>query len=89
VNLTGICSSLDGSSQFDPETKRIMGVAFEMARAALARDWGDHANTILAKAKMPANCGPFARGWETPVRIGLRGGGCTPDRTGLQLKIPC
>jgi hypothetical protein len=26
-----------------------MGVAFEMARVALARDWGNHANAILAK----------------------------------------
>ena len=43
-----ITSHLDGS-QFDPETKRIMGVAFELAHAALARDWGDHANTILAE----------------------------------------
>ena len=26
-------------------------------------------------AKMPANCGLFVRDWETPVRIGVRGGG--------------
>jgi len=39
---------LDGF-QFDPEIKRIMGVAFEMAHAALMRDWGEHANAILAE----------------------------------------
>jgi len=26
-----------------------MGVAFEMARATIARDWGDYANATLAK----------------------------------------
>jgi len=40
---------LDGQA-FDAETKRVMGVAFEMARAALAaRDFGEHADGILAK----------------------------------------
>jgi hypothetical protein len=34
--------------QFDPESKRVMGVAFEMARVALEQQWGDHADTILA-----------------------------------------
>jgi hypothetical protein len=34
---------------FDRETKRIMGVAFEMAHAAVARDWGDYANASIAK----------------------------------------
>jgi polar amino acid transport system substrate-binding protein len=34
---------------------------------------------------MPANCGLFVRDQETPVRIGLRGGGCTPDRTCLSI----
>jgi hypothetical protein len=34
--------------QFDPETARVMGVAFEMARVALEQQWGDHADTILA-----------------------------------------
>jgi len=34
--------------EFDPETKRVMGVAFEMARIVLERQWGDHADTILA-----------------------------------------
>src|SRR5262249_17926564 len=29
-----------GGQKFDPETKRIMGVAFEMARKAVKRDWG-------------------------------------------------
>jgi hypothetical protein len=32
------------SSKFDPETKRVMGLAFEMARAAL--QLGDQANLI-------------------------------------------
>ena len=31
-----------------PETKRVMGIAFEMARVALEREWGDHANAIIA-----------------------------------------
>jgi hypothetical protein len=30
-----------GDQTFDCETKRIMGVAFEMAYAAVERDWGD------------------------------------------------
>jgi hypothetical protein len=38
-------------------------------------------------AKMPANCGLFARDREPPVRIGLRGGGCSPHRTGLSLQF--
>jgi len=29
-----------GDQKFDPETTRIMGVAFEMARATVKRDWG-------------------------------------------------
>jgi hypothetical protein len=37
-----------GGLQFDSETKRLMGVAFEMARVALEQQWGDHADTILA-----------------------------------------
>jgi hypothetical protein len=36
--------------KFDPETTRIMGVAFEMARAAVKRDWGGiYASHIIAK----------------------------------------
>jgi hypothetical protein len=35
--------------KFDPETRRVMGVAFEMARVALGQDWGDHANEIIAR----------------------------------------
>jgi hypothetical protein len=36
--------------QFDPETKRVMGVAFEMACIALGlRDKGDLANNVVAK----------------------------------------
>ena len=38
-----------GDQTFDRETRRIMGVAFEMAHAALARDWGNYADAILAK----------------------------------------
>ena len=38
---------LDGL-QFDPETRRLIGVAFEMARVALEQQWGDRADTILA-----------------------------------------
>ena len=39
---------LDGH-KFDPETKRVMGVAFEMARVALRlADRGDLANEIIA-----------------------------------------
>jgi hypothetical protein len=44
-----IISYLDGH-RFDPETKRIMGVAFEMACVALGLpDRGDLANEIIAK----------------------------------------
>ena len=36
--------------KFDPETKRVMGVAFEIARVALGLvDRGDLANEIIAK----------------------------------------
>jgi hypothetical protein len=39
-----------GGLTFDPETKRIMGVAFEMACAALRlADRGDFANEIIAR----------------------------------------
>jgi hypothetical protein len=39
-----------GGEKFDPETTRIMGVAFEMARAAVKRDWGGlYASHIIAK----------------------------------------
>jgi hypothetical protein len=39
-----------GGEKFDPETTRIMGVAFEMARAAVKRDWGGlYASHRLAK----------------------------------------
>jgi hypothetical protein len=39
-----------GNSKFDPETRRIMGVAFEMARVALnVADRGDFANEVIAK----------------------------------------
>ena len=40
---------LDGYS-FDPETRRVMGVAFELARVALQlEDRGDSLNAILAR----------------------------------------
>jgi hypothetical protein len=36
--------------QFDPETKRLMGVAFQMARAALgATEWGELSNEVIAR----------------------------------------
>jgi hypothetical protein len=39
-----------GNSEFDPETKRIMGLAFEMTRLALGlADRGDIANELIAK----------------------------------------
>ena len=39
-----------GDQRFDPETTRIMGVAVEMARAAVKQDWGNvYANRSLAK----------------------------------------
>src|SRR5262245_52850816 len=37
--------------------------------------------------KMPAICGLFGRNREQPVRIGLRGGGCSRMRTCLSLQI--
>jgi hypothetical protein len=45
-----IASFLDGDVKFDPETKRVMGVAFAMARIALGlAEQDDFANEILAK----------------------------------------
>jgi hypothetical protein len=39
-----------GNSNFDPETRRIMGLAFEMTRLALGlEDRGDIANELIAK----------------------------------------
>jgi hypothetical protein len=39
-----------GNSKFDPETKRIMGLAFEMTRLAFGlADRGDIANELIAK----------------------------------------
>jgi hypothetical protein len=38
-----------GEQKFDRETTRIMGVALEMARAAVKRDWGGYANRSIAK----------------------------------------
>jgi hypothetical protein len=43
-----ITEFLDGYHP-DPETKRVMGIAFEMARVALERERGDHPNAIIAK----------------------------------------
>jgi hypothetical protein len=55
-----------GNSKFDPETRRIMGVAFEMARVALnVADRGDLANEVIAKRiielalQKPANLIPM------------------------------
>jgi hypothetical protein len=39
-----------GGEKFDPETRRAMNDAFEMARATVKRDWGDlYANHSIAK----------------------------------------
>jgi hypothetical protein len=39
-----------GDEKFDLETTRIMGVAFEMARASVKRDWGGiYASHTIAK----------------------------------------
>jgi hypothetical protein len=39
-----------GNSKFDPETRRIMGLAFEMTRLALGlADRGDPTNEVIAK----------------------------------------
>jgi hypothetical protein len=39
-----------GDQKFDPETTRIMGVALEMAREAVKRDWGGlYASHSIAK----------------------------------------
>jgi hypothetical protein len=49
-----------GNSKFDPETRRIMGLAFEMARLALGlEDRGDLANEMLAKKiiELAKTCG--------------------------------
>src|SRR5262245_47903907 len=35
------------------------------------------------RAEFPANWGSFVRDLEPPVRTGVRGGGCSPHRTGL------
>ncbi len=40
---------LEGQKNFDSETTRIMGVAYEMVHAALERDWGDLHNELIAK----------------------------------------
>jgi hypothetical protein len=42
-----------GGEKFDRETTRIMGIALEMARAAVKRDWGGiYASHIIAKRIM-------------------------------------
>jgi len=38
-----------GDQKFDPETKRVMGVAYEMARTAIGYPSGDSADAIIAK----------------------------------------
>jgi hypothetical protein len=35
--------------QFDRETTRLMAVAFESARVAIARDWSNYADATIAK----------------------------------------
>ena len=43
-------STFLGGEEFDPNTMRIIGVAFEMARASVKRDWGGiYASHIIAK----------------------------------------
>jgi len=42
-------TSFLGRERFDPETKRILGVAFEMTRAAIARPMEDATDGIIAK----------------------------------------
>src|SRR4051794_16553995 len=49
------------------------------------RPAAETARPAFEPAKMPAKCRLFVRDRETPVRIGLRGGGCRPHRTRLSL----
>jgi hypothetical protein len=57
ANSTGVAEQISmpisqflGNSKFDPETKRIIGLAFEMTRLALGvPDRGDIANELIAK----------------------------------------
>jgi hypothetical protein len=42
-------TSFLGDQRYDAETKRVMGVAFEMARATVLRTWGNTADAMLAK----------------------------------------
>jgi hypothetical protein len=46
------------------------------------------ARPAFEPAKTPAKCALFVRDRETSVRIGLRGGGCSLDRTRLHPPIP-
>jgi alpha-D-ribose 1-methylphosphonate 5-triphosphate synthase subunit PhnI len=49
-----------GNAKFDPETRRIMGLAFEMTRLALGlADRGDRANELVANLQKPANSIPM------------------------------
>src|SRR5437870_9417747 len=55
-----------------------------IATSASGRD----RTSAFEPAETPANCGLFLRDRETSVRIGLRGGGCSPDRTCLGCQMP-
>jgi hypothetical protein len=46
------------------------------------------ARPAFEPAKMPAKCALFVRDRKTSVLIGLRGGGCSLDRTDLCPQIP-
>ena len=51
-----------GNSKFDPETKRIMGLAFEMTRLALGlADRGDIVNELIAKCPSENILNPLNR----------------------------
>ena len=49
---------------------------------------GRDRTSAFEPAETPANCGLFLRDRETSVRIGLRGGGRSPDRTSLYAGFP-
>ena len=55
-------TSFLGGQKFDAETTRVMGVAFEMARVAIVRDWGDHADAVVANRIIELGVGQWQRG---------------------------
>ena len=54
-----------GDQTFDPETTRIMGVAFEMARAVVKRDWGG----VYASHRLANRIIELAKGGERDPRV--------------------